>query len=310
MLNTIEYASIFQKALDQQMVAGATSGWMEANVGQVIYNGGNTVKIPKTSSDGLGDYDRSNGYTDGAVAFTYETRTLTQDRSRSFLLDSQDIDETNFALNASTVLSEFQKTKVIPEVDAYRYSSIATQLITAEQVAYGYTPDETTILSTLKSQIDAIKDAVGDVDLVVCISRVALGLLEQGTRGIGLEKVLFMSDTPAIQTQVSSIDGVPLLPVPSARLKSAYVFNDGKTTGQTVGGFVPASTAQDVNWIIMPRTAPIAISKQEAPKIIDPQLNQDADAWKIAYRKYHDVWIMDNKIPSCYASIKQAKVQV
>jgi len=56
----------------------------------------------------------------------------------------------------------------------------------------------------------------------------------------------------------------------------------------------------------MPRTAPIAISKQEAPKIIDPTINQDADAWKIAYRKYHDIWVMDNKLVACYANLVQA----
>lgn len=309
-INTITYASIFQKALDKQMVAAATSGWMEANAGQVIYNGGNEVKIPKLNMDGLGDYDRSNGYTGGAVTFGYQTKTLTQDRSRSFNIDSQDVDETNFGLTAGTILSEFQRTKVVGEIDAYRYSNLATQFITAGKVAYGYTPDETTLLSTLKAEIDAVKDEVGDVDLVVCISRLALGILEQGTKGIGLEKsaFCFMSGDTSIDTTVSSLDGVPLLPVPSARLKTAYVFNDGKTTGQEAGGFVAASGAKDVNWLIMPRVAPIAISKQEAPKIIDPALNQDADAWKIAYRKYHDIWIMDNKLVACHANIKQAAV--
>ncbi|MEG1256616.1 hypothetical protein [Clostridium sp.] len=303
MSNTISYAQIFQKALDKQMVAAATSGWMETNAGQVIYNGGNTVKVPKLSTDGLGDYDRACGYKGGAITFEYETKTLTQDRSRSFLLDAMDVDETNFVASASMVMSEFQRTKVIPEIDAYRYSSLATQFITAGKVTYGYNPTADTILKTLKSQIDAVKDAIGDTELVVSISRVVLGLLEQGTR---LEKVNFTSGD--IQTEVSSIDGVPLLPVPSARMKTAYVFNDGSTVGQEVGGFVAAGAAKDVNWIITPRTAPIAISKQEAPKIINPAINQDADAWKIAYRKYHDVWILDNKLAACHVCVKQAQV--
>jgi hypothetical protein len=302
MANTISYATIFQKALDKQMVAAATSGWMEANAGQVIYKGGNTVKVPKISTDGLGDYDRTTGYTGGSVTFEYETKTLTQDRSRSFMLDAMDVDETNFVLTASTVMSEFQRTKVIPEIDAYRYSSIATQLIAGSKVTYGYTATAATIMATLKTQIDDVRDAIGDTDLVVSISRTVLSLLEQGTR---LEKVLFSSGD--IQTEVSSIDGVPLLPVPSARMKTAYVFNDGATTDQTAGGFTAATTASDVNWLIMPRTAPIAISKQEAPKIIDPNINQDADAWKIAYRKYHDIWIMDNKLEACHVCIKQTE---
>lgn len=302
MSNTISYAQIFQKALDKQILAGATSNWMETNAGQVIYNGGNTVKIPKMSTDGLGDYDRAKGYSDGAITFEYETKTFTQDRSRSFLLDAMDVDETNFVTSASMVMSEFQRTKVIPEIDAYRYSSLANQLITANKVTYGYAPVPATIMATLKTQIDAIKDVAGDIPLVVSISRTVLSLLEQGTR---LEKVQFTSGD--IITEVSSLDNTPLLPVPSARLKTAYVFNDGETTGQTTGGFVPATAALDVNWIITPANGPIAVSKTDKPKIINPDTNQDADAWKIAYRKYHDIWLTDSNVEVSGVCIKQAK---
>ena len=37
-LNTLEYAKIFQTALDKQIRESATTGWMEANAGQVVYN--------------------------------------------------------------------------------------------------------------------------------------------------------------------------------------------------------------------------------------------------------------------------------
>lgn len=89
-INTIEAAKIFQTALDQQVLEGATSGWMEENAGQVKYSGGNEVKIPKISLSGLGDYDRDSGYTQGAVTFSYETKTMTMDRGRKFLLDKMD----------------------------------------------------------------------------------------------------------------------------------------------------------------------------------------------------------------------------
>ena len=56
MANTIAYATLFQQALDKAAVAKLTSGWMDANAGQVIYNGGKEVKIPKMNMDGLGDY--------------------------------------------------------------------------------------------------------------------------------------------------------------------------------------------------------------------------------------------------------------
>ena len=36
MPNSIEYADILQKELDQQMLAESTTGWMDANAGEVI----------------------------------------------------------------------------------------------------------------------------------------------------------------------------------------------------------------------------------------------------------------------------------
>lgn len=58
---------------------------------------------------------------------------MTQDRGRSFSFDENAVDETNFVLTAATVMGEFQRTKVIPEIDAYRYSTIAAACIKAKQ---------------------------------------------------------------------------------------------------------------------------------------------------------------------------------
>ena len=52
MANTIEYAKIFQLALDAAAVEQATSGWMEVNRDLVRYSGGDEVKIPNVVMDG------------------------------------------------------------------------------------------------------------------------------------------------------------------------------------------------------------------------------------------------------------------
>ena len=57
----------------------------------------------------------------------------------------------------------------------------------------------------------------------------------------------------------------------------------------------------------MPRIAPIAVSKQDNMKIFTPQENQAADAWLCEYRRYHDLWVMDNKKAGIFANIKSAK---
>ena len=62
MANAIEMAKIFQTQLDKQILQDATSNFLEVNAGQVIYNGGDTVKIPTISMDGMANYSRTNGY--------------------------------------------------------------------------------------------------------------------------------------------------------------------------------------------------------------------------------------------------------
>ena len=66
-INTLAAATLFQTTLDKTAVQLATTGWMDANAGQVLYNGGAEVKIPKMSVQGMGDYDRDNGYQRGSV---------------------------------------------------------------------------------------------------------------------------------------------------------------------------------------------------------------------------------------------------
>ena len=303
-INTLAYATLFMQELDKQVVAGATSGWMEGNAGLVIYNGGNEVKIPKLAMDGLGNYDRSLGFTQGAATLAYETKTMGQDRGRTFMLDSMDVNETNFVANASNLMGEFQRTQVIPEIDAYRYSKIASLAIAGSRASGGYTPIVADILSKLKADIAAIQDAIGAVPLVITMSIATLNILEGSTELVRQLEVGAFSGT--ILSEVKKVDECPIMEVPSARLKTAYVFNDGKTAGQEAGGYVPAGTAKSINWIISAATSPIAISKTDNMRIFSPDVNQGADAWKLDYRKYHDLWILDNKLPTIFVNVKEA----
>ena len=294
-------------ALDTQMVQQATSGWMEANAGQVIYNGGNTVKIPKISMDGLGNYDRKLGYPDGSINLDYETMTMTQDRGKKFTLDSMDVNESNFVVNASTVMAQFQKLKIIPEVDAYRYSKIA-QLAIAKGAGYaagGYTPAVADIYSKLTADIAAVQDKIGDIPLLVIMSKLTKNTLENSTE---FTKQLPVTDFAQgnISTKVNMINDCPIITVPSARLKTLYDFYDGRTTGQTAGGFVPDAAAKNINWLLIAQTAPIAVSKTDNMKIFTPDQVQDYDGYKMDYRKYHDLWIPDNKMDGIFANIKEA----
>lgn len=300
-INTLEYAKIFAQTLDKQMLAEATSGWMEANAGQVKYSGGNEVKIPMISTSGLGDYDRDEGFKRGAVTLSYQTMTMTQDRGRTFHLDAMDVDETNFIAAAGNVMGEFQRTQVIPEIDAYRYSRIAALAEEKGRTAAQAVTEEN-VLSLLLADIAKIRDEIGDTaELVITMSGLVTPLLDKSKE---IQKKLDVSDFKKgeVSTKVKNLDGCPILPVPSARMKTAYTFYDGETAGQEGGGFKPAEGAKAINWIITPRNVPIAVSKTDVTRIFDPMTNQLAHAWKIDYRKYHELWIPEKKFSALWVS--------
>lgn len=284
-INTLQYSALFQTELDTQAVQGATSGWMEENAGDVIYNGGRDIKIPELSLQGLGDYDRDEGQPIGSVSFAYRTYTMTQDRGRKFRLDENDINETNFGTNAARVMSEFQRTQVIPEIDAYRYSKLANlagtknvDVITAANV-----------LPTLYAQLYALADSGVDMNnLVVTIAYPIYQLLNL-SGDIGKQITVTDFQQGSITLKVRDLDGAKFIPVSSDRMKTAYLFRDGKTAGQEAGGFTPATGAAAINWIISPRSAPIAVSKTDRMKIITPDVNQAGDFYDLHYHKYHDL---------------------
>lgn len=304
-LNTIEYAAILQTKLDQNMVAASTSGWMEANAGEVIYNGGSTVKIPTIELSGLKDYDRDNGYKQGSVTLGYQTMDMNMDRGTKFNLDAIDVNESNFIASASNVTRVFQEEKVVPEVDAYRYSGIAS---ICSDYSREVTITDDNIYAELLDDIAYVQDIVGyNVPLVVCINGLVKAKLEKLKEfRTSVDVATFTNGT--ISTRVKTINECPLLPVPSSRMKTSYLFNDGETEGQEAGGFTASADAKNLNWIVMPQKAPIAISKQDKMKIFTPDVNQTMDSWLITYRKYHDVWVKKNMRNAVRTNIQKAAV--
>lgn len=302
-LNTIAYAEVLQTALDKKAVTTLTSGFMDANAGQVIYNGGKYIKIPKISLTGLMDYDRDDGYGKGSVTLEYAQKEMTMDRGTGFLLDAMDVNESNFIASASTAAGEFQRTQVVPEVDAYRYSRIAS--LTAENET-SYTPDAGTVFEALVDDIATVRDLVGEnEEIVVSINSRVKSQLEKLK---DFQRFVEVSEFSSgeIKTKVKVVNGAALMPVPSARMKDAYIFADGKTEGQKRGGFKAAEDARQINWIVMPRRAPIAVCKQDKMKIFSPDTYQKADAWFIGYRKYHDLWIKDSMLETIKSNVQPA----
>lgn len=88
---------------------------MGANAGEMI--------IPKINMDGLADYSRSGGYVAGDVTLTNETVHFNYDRGRVFTVDAMD-DEETAGVAFGRLAGEFVRTKVAPEMDAFRFAAV------------------------------------------------------------------------------------------------------------------------------------------------------------------------------------------
>lgn len=304
--NMIELSTVFQKELDKKMVAASSTGWMEVNDKLVRYEGGSSIKIADITMDGLGNYDRSEGFPKGGVNLKFGTYDMTMDRGRTFSIDSMDVDESNFVMTAGQLLKIFQDTKVVPEVDSYRYSAIAQKAMEKDRCTYGYTPAAASIFENLTNDIAKVQDKIGvDVPLTVSMSVLTANILFNNEK---ISKSINTMDFKKgeITTVVKAINGVPIIQAPSDRLKTKYVFYNGKDE-ESKGGFEVAKDALSINWIISAVDAPIAVSKQDNMRIFEPSQNINADAYKIDYRRYHDLWIPTNKLDGIWVNIKEAK---
>lgn len=283
MANSIAYATLFQDGLDQVLAQEAVTNWAELNASRVKYNGGNEVKIGKLELDGLDDYNRATGYVDGDVNLTWETHAFRYDRGRKFSIDAMDVDESNFLVTATDVMGEFVRTISIPEVDLIRIAGMAEKAGNKVDVSAAEDP-----LKAFKDGIVAVRDAGYAGQLVAHVTYEFLNDLELKMAG-QLTDVTFA--VGGVDTTFKAIDGVALIPTTSDRMHSAVK----NTAGAIEADGVP------LKFLITGKDIPIAVAKHNPIRTFTPEQNQDADAYVLNYRIYHDIWVEDNKVNAIYA---------
>lgn len=296
MANVINYAAVFNRILDEKFYVLPRTMWMENTNPGIVYEGGREVKVPMLGMDGLGNM---NGYKapNGDLTLSWETKKLQWYRGRNFSIGRYDVDETNFALTVGNALKVFLNEKVIPEVDCLRIAAAAQGAVAYGQVvaqaASGITAAN--ILSLLLADIAKVQDKIGeDKQLYIQISTGLKSLLEQSSQ---ITRYLNVKDFQ-IRNAVLSLEALNdqyLIGTPSAYMHSVFGLNDGVTGGQTVGGVTFTDLGPNINWLIAARPAVDAIARPQITKVIDPDMNQDGEYWKVMFSIYHGNWIMENK---------------
>ena len=296
MANSINYAAVFNRILDEKFYILPRTMWMENTTPGIVWQGGKEVKIPMLGMDGLGNM---NGYKapQGDLTLSWETKQLQWYRGRNFSIGRYDVDESNFALTVGNALRVFLNEQVIPEVDSLRIASLAQGAVgfgkIVAQASSGIT--SANILGLILADIASVQDKIGENEqLYIQISTGLKSLLEQSS---GITKYLNVKDFQirnAVLT-LNALNDQYLIGTPSKYMHSVFGLNDGVTAGQTVGGVTFANLGANVNWIIAARPAVDAIARPQISKVITPDENQEGEFWKIMFSIYHGNWIMENK---------------
>lgn len=282
MANTIQKFKKYVVSLLDEVYKNASKTAILDGAPELASQGANADEliIPKIDMDGLGDYDRNSGYTQGDVTFTNETVKCNFDRGRMFTVDNVDnMDTAGMAFGRLS--GEFIRTKVVPELDAFRFATYAVTSgadITAHSGSYA---DGEAVRKAIAAKNDAMTDAeVPAEGRVLFINPVLNGMIRD-------------MDTTKSKELLAKFAAV--VEVPQARFYTAIEQLDGKSEGQKKGGFKKADSGFNLNFLIVEKSAVIQYQKHVAPKTVTPEQNQDADAYKFGYRNVGIADTYENK---------------
>ncbi|MDE5583702.1 MAG: hypothetical protein K2J08_08355 [Ruminococcus sp.] len=286
MANSIALVKKYVDKLDDVYKLASLTDILESDA-STVRQGMNTneIIIPKIDMDGLANYSRSGGYVDGDDKLTWETVKFDYDRGRAFSVDAMD-DEETIGISFGMLSSRFVRNKVVPEMDAYRFAKYAG-----------------------KSGITLKSEALTTGDSVCSAITTANNVLDEAE--VDAEnRILFI--TPTLHTAIIALDSYKskamlegfskVVKVPQTRFYTAVGLLDGTTEGEEIGGYKKATSGKNINFMIIDKSAVLQFTKHVVNKVVAPEDNQTADAWKFFYRAYGLTDVYDNKVKGIYCS--------
>lgn len=301
MPNVIELVNKYLPILDEQYRLESKSAILDTPAEFVQQTKeAKKVKIAKINVDGLVDYSRQNGFTSGSMELTWEEHEFRIDRGRSLQVDSMDNLET-FGLAWGRLAGTFQRDKVVPEIDAYRFSQYYKRA--------GYKKSATISEDNVLSLVDDIIAHMDDNEvpeggrIIFCNPTVYKFICNDKT----ISKSLSVDDTAskALNKTIYSYNNMPIIKVPSNRFYTDITLLTGDEN--SAGGYEAKSGAKVIGMLVLSKDVVIQISKRAISRYWAPTraemdatkadgVNPAADAWKFDFRTYHDAWVLDNKM--------------
>lgn len=237
MANSIEYAKRFAPIIDGVYKAESVTNGMDAAT-RADFSGVNEVKVLKTSTTGLGDYSREDGYPKGDVTAAWETLQLTEERGKEISVDRMD-DEETLGLVFGMVTGEFMRLHVVPELDAYRFAKYAS--------APGISAATPAVLTkdTIIAAIDEAARQLDEDEVPMAGRRLYISSDLKPILNNALARQWGSDNT--VNTILGGYNDMPITWVPKSRFYTALTLNDGSFNW----GYAKAADGTDINFMII-----------------------------------------------------------
>ena len=284
MANTIALFSKVVPILDEVYKLASLTSDLDGNP-ELVQQGANANEliIPMMTMQGLADYDRNTGYVAGDVTMTNQTVRCNYDRGRMFQVDALDNEETA-GIAFGRLAGEFLRTQVVPELDAFRLATYAGTT-GIQKAAPGDLTTGIQVVEALRAAINALdEEEVPYEQRYLYITPTLMGRIED----------LDTTKSKAVLGGFGKITRVP----------QTRFYTKVELTAAGTGGYKKHATGKDINFLVIHKPALIQHQKHVQPKVVPPNLNQDADAWKFGYRMVGIAETYKNKVKGIYLHAK------
>lgn len=290
----LNYATQYLRELTMAFPTALYFGDIWTATKDVKFLDNNTVKIPKLTTTG-----RTNGDRDHIGTFSrnfdndWETKTVSQHRTWDTLVHPRDIDETNKVASIGNITKVFNQTQKFPEMNAYAISRLYS--LKNEKEAITGLAKGTLKLDNVLTYFDTLMDKMDEAEVPVDGRKLYVDTYTKTMIDTAKESARYLnsSDT-AVKRNISRIDEVEIISVPTKYMKSAYTFYTGAESTGKKEGYAVASDAKDVKMMLIHLDAVIPAINYEFAQLEEPSTLSKG---KYVYfeESFEDLFIYDEK---------------
>lgn len=248
-------------------------------------NGGRAFTLTTINTSGLKPHTRNKGFNAGTYENNKKVYEMGQDRDIEFYVDKQDVDETNQDLAVANISKQFIEQQVTPEVDAYRFSKMANNVMNDSKHKQEGSIDAKNAYTAVKDMILPVRK-FGPQNIISFVSTNVMDSLERSTeftRSITNQNV----GQTALESRITSLDGVTLVEVwDDTRFMTDYDFSDG---------YKAKDDAQGIEILTVAKPSIIQAVKENAIYLFAPGEHTQGDGFLYQNRLYHELFVLEQQ---------------